>query len=770
MSFVSGLFGGGAQSAQIDKGATTEQATNVYNQQQGAINQQQNFANAVAAQNGLGNQNTVYQQLAGIANGTGPSVAQAQLAQATQANVANQAALMAGSRGSSQNAGLIARQAAMQGANTQQQAAGQAATLRAQETQNSLGQMGSLATNQVNQQQSALSNLSGATNTAQSNILGAINGQNNAAVQMQSNVNNNNTAMAQAAMQMGGKIAGGVLSGGATAMMAHGGMVPEHGRFVEAHNRLHGIKSDPKMMADGGAVPGHASVRGDSLSNDTQPTMLSPGEVVIPRSIMQSEDPVKAAADFVKKVIAGKGPAPAIKDGQKKMADGGLTTENPDLKQPQDEVPDYTKIPEMTAADFAKFGVPQGKIDDLSPMATTGSTGSWDDNGKSGGDLPPSVGDQPGTMSRAPQDPYGYGAMADNTMGGYGKAVAGLNMQADAEGRKAQAESAAADEQVKNAQSMQQSYQQEFSKLDQDRKGFQQALMNGKIDPDHYLNNRTGGQKVSQAIGLILGGLGGALAGTGNPALEFLHKQIDRDIDAQKADMGKSENLLHMNMQQFGNLHDATMATKAMMADVYAAKLVKAGADSGSEAAKARAMQAAGDLQMKVAPMMQQMAMRKAMMSGGGSPEMKIRMMVPEGQQQAMFKQLGDAQNMIKTRDNLVSAFDKVNKLSTIGGTITSPLQTGRQRDAIVKPLLAQLSKDSAGRFTEADAEYIENLFPARGDSEKTVNLKRQQLNSFVSSKMHFPELNAYGIDPTSSGRFDAAGKDKIQQRKLGGQ
>lgn len=41
-------------------------------------------------------------------------------------------------------------------------------------------------------------------------------------------------------------------------------------------------------FADGGMVPGAAAVSGDSLRNDTVPAMLSPGELVVPRSVMQA--------------------------------------------------------------------------------------------------------------------------------------------------------------------------------------------------------------------------------------------------------------------------------------------------------------------------------------------------------------------------------------------------------------------------------------------------------------------------------------------------
>ncbi len=55
------------------------------------------------------------------------------------------------------------------------------------------------------------------------------------------------------------------------------------------------------MTASHGAVvPGQAPVQGDSDRNDKVPAMLSPGEVVLPRSVTQSSDPVAKAAEFMK--------------------------------------------------------------------------------------------------------------------------------------------------------------------------------------------------------------------------------------------------------------------------------------------------------------------------------------------------------------------------------------------------------------------------------------------------------------------------------------
>lgn len=235
MSFIGSSLSGGkgagfqANSGTILNPTTVQQAGDTYNSSQNALGQQQAFLNALQAQNGLTNQSSVYNQLQGITNGTGPNPAQAQLAQATGANTANQAALMAGQRGSGANAGLIARQAAQQGAANQQNAAGQAATLQAQQSLNALNAQGSLAGQQVANQAAATSGLVGGTQNEQGLILQGIQGQNNANVQMQSNMNTANAGIAQGNQSFQQGLIGGV---GQAVGLAQGGDVPAYASGV----------------------------------------------------------------------------------------------------------------------------------------------------------------------------------------------------------------------------------------------------------------------------------------------------------------------------------------------------------------------------------------------------------------------------------------------------------------------------------------------------------------------------------------------------------
>jgi hypothetical protein len=260
MGAIGGLLGvsGGAngtgfaapQAANITNPVTQDQINNSYQGTQTALQQQQALVNALQAQNGIQNQSNVYNQLQGVANGTGPNPAQAQLAQSTGANVANQAALMAGQRGSGANAGLIARQAAQQGANTQQQAAGQAATLQANQSLNALGQLQNVAGQQVSQQQAATGAVTGAQQQQQAALLGAQGQFNSASVANQAGVNQANAGLVSNEMTGQNNLIGNITGAAGSAIMGTPKAGAEGGQVASMPRMMPGSTSKA-MYADG---------------------------------------------------------------------------------------------------------------------------------------------------------------------------------------------------------------------------------------------------------------------------------------------------------------------------------------------------------------------------------------------------------------------------------------------------------------------------------------------------------------------------------------
>lgn len=337
LGLAGGQSGSGynAQQANILNPTTTAQANIAAQGAQGGLNQQQAFVNQLqgAGGQGLAAQQQLIGQLQQQAAGQGPNPAQAQLAQATAANTANQASLMAGQRGASANPGLIARQAAQQGAANQQAAAGQAATLGAQQQLAAQQNLAGLASTAVGQQATGIQNLNAAQQAEQQNILNSIAQQNAANVGMTSNINSTNAGVTSNANNLAGTGIGGLFNGvgvatgllpaatktaaPAAAGLAAGGQV---GSFAEYLGLALGGKvpalvspgerylspSDAKKAAQGTnpmklgeKIPGKAKVAGDSPKNDTVKKDLKSGGVVLPRSVTQSKNPGDASKRFV---------------------------------------------------------------------------------------------------------------------------------------------------------------------------------------------------------------------------------------------------------------------------------------------------------------------------------------------------------------------------------------------------------------------------------------------------------------------------------------
>lgn len=271
-----------------------------------ALQNLQATANAGEQSNVLNQQQALAQMLQARAEGKAPSLANQQLANATGQNVANQAALMAGQRGAGANAGLMARQAAQQGANIQQQAAGQGAALRLQEQQNAFGQLQGQQSMMGNTAQGIQASRAQAQQGFQGNqnsLLGNMQGNNQLLLQQQQGINSlNRDAQKQDSDQKfqgimkGVSALGGALSGGMGGGKAMGGEITAADGYkgTSALGRMmHGYAQGGNIMTKDGNVPGTPVIKtqGDTLANDTVKALLTPGEFVVKRSVAQSKDP-----------------------------------------------------------------------------------------------------------------------------------------------------------------------------------------------------------------------------------------------------------------------------------------------------------------------------------------------------------------------------------------------------------------------------------------------------------------------------------------------
>lgn len=218
-----------------------------------------------------------------------------------------------------------------------------------------------------------------------------------------------------------------------------------------------------------------------------------------------------------------------------------------------------------------------------------------------------------------PSSPSGLsGKMGESSaslMDAYNKQVAGHLAEADVAAKVAKEQATQLAANAKAQQELMASNDAKTKELDAERKAFVEDLKNGHVDPGRFMGNLSTDQKMSVSLGLALGGIGSTLAGGPNQVMDFVNKLIDRDIDAQKADLGKRETLLSANLKQYGNLREATDMTRVMLLDHAKTTTEQIAAKNGGAMAKARAQVVIGQLEQQIAPSIMNMAFRQAAMS-----------------------------------------------------------------------------------------------------------------------------------------------------------
>jgi len=689
---------------------------------------------------------------------------------------------------------LMTRQAAQQGANIQQQAVGQGATMQAQQQLNAInalqgqqnaigntmGQMGGMANQQVANQMAGIGAMTGATAQNQAAMMGGLQQQNQQRI---GNVQQANSAQS-----------------GVETMAAKNQQDTRGGLFGAI-----GTAAGFLGLSEGGHVPGRPEVRGDSAQNDKVPAMLSPGEIVVPRSA--AKDPQKAAA-FVKQVIQNKNPSKfegfqkvnedenktilrhpsghEITIAHKLLSDehrgllGALPkyAEGGEVAQPASADPYmgagqavkdlYNKIPEeyrgaiegglqKTLSGEGIMGAIADNLPGIGMVRGAQQLGGLRDQANQYLDMRDAQNEPPAqqaggiqnasmvegspTAPQAPQDPNVYGDAMKMGM-------SGLDKEAQAQAELAKKQEQIAKDQMNFATLNQQHYEKESKSLTQEREKLLKDYTSQKVDPNRFWSSQTSGQKVGNIVGLVLSGFGGTQGA--KMFNDMIDKQIENDIMVQKDQIGMKKSLLDDNLRKFGDLKTAMDMTKVQQADIIGAQLAQAAAQAANPMAKAKAMQAKSELMAKYQPMMEEIAKKRAAMqavqqAGGKSdPSVLVSTLVPKEHQAKVFAEIGNAQQAARIEGDVMKTFDDMNKENTAFGKLSPGTPPSVLKyEAMIAPMI----RDQEGRPDEAARQTLMNLMPEPFDKPDTVQQKKEALRVFMQNKREAPTAKGFGID-----------------------
>lgn len=315
------------------------------------------------------------------------------------------------------------------------------------------------------------------------------------------------------------------------------------------------------------------------------------------------------------------------------------------------------------------------------------------------------------------------------------------------------------------------------------RQQAQEALQNTKVDPDRYWNNKSTGGQISSIIGILASGFNP----THNPnaAIEMLNKSIDRDIEAQKMDIGKKQNLLSAANDHFHNIQSAADFHRILANDLVSHKIDQALAQAATPAAQAELMKARGALKFDSEMRMAQIGAMQTL-NGVTSPDEQakalntLRLTAPDKAKEyesRIIPGVGTATVPVpeKKREAFAAADTFIKQMDALESFRKQHAGTVLDRGVVDEGhRLAELARNSfriaqgEGVFKEGSAKFNERLIPDPTDmdffkkNQAAYQAMKNQAGQEVKSSM-----SVYGIKPAANSVFKEGANLSPQEKSF---
>lgn len=303
--------------------------------------------------------------------------------------------------------------------------------------------------------------------------------------------------------------------------------------------------------------------------------------------------------------------------------------------------------------------------------------------------------------------------------------------------------------------------------LEEQERLYQQDLaslrnINSEVDPGKYWADRNVGSKILAGIGMILGGFDPSGQ---NRAVELVQRAIDRDIDAQKANIqtriakgreaiSSRQNLMGMMRQRFGDDLSAELAARQVMNEQFKTQLeqvarVHAGDEKAEAAAQAMARidQSIAANAAQLRERQQELSMRREALeldkiktfAGIRAAEAESMGKPVPADQAAKVGKLDAASQLVdeftkdlesKDRDIISAAriWDKAK--AAIDGT--DEANQARSSRMIAEGIMKALKGEA---LQEADVQRAMQYIPMPGDAGNTVKAKKAAFKSWIEQE-----------------------------------
>jgi hypothetical protein len=326
------------------------------------------------------------------------------------------------------------------------------------------------------------------------------------------------------------------------------------------------------------------------------------------------------------------------------------------------------------------------------------------------------------------------------------KAETSLQQQADVQSQAAQHLAAlqAWGEQAKGGirqdlQNRWKSWQDEGDKL----KG---QIANATINPDNYWQSKSTGQRIGVGIGMLLGGIGSGLTGQPNQDAKFVQDAINRDVDAQKANLGKIESSFSRHLSEGASIMDAHHLALADANDALAGQIKLEEFKTADPMAQARLGQARSQIEQAAQEARSTVALRWAQTK---ATEVDTRM---------KMMQMG----LIGPQFQVQGALTRGESISPDAATLLSYTN---------KEMYQNLVPDGRGGFILAAPGGREKIAAANAQNAQVQNLLRHPATSKWAMGLVTPAADEardwqdrMALALMNTGRFQNAKKDEIKK------
>lgn len=233
---------------------------------------------------------------------------------------------------------------------------------------------------------------------------------------------------------------------------------------------------------------------------------------------------------------------------------------------------------------------------------------------------------------------------------------------------------------------------------------------NAEVDPSHFWATKSTGDKILAGIGLALSGLAAPSTGGVNQAVSIINHAIDRDIDAQKANLAKKGQEVQHQSSMLNNLRsnfndDAQAEAAAKMAYLQRAQTMLAAQDARTQGEAQKA---------QLAKVNAQLELQKEQWRATFNQQAQFH-----AQQMALAKAKAGAAPALDVHQQAQDAFDRFEEKYPAGkGSLTNPIEYGRDRQALINEVGGLLS--SKGAPKESVLKALDESLPGRAAREES--------------------------------------------------